>query len=197
MKQNDVFNYFTESIQTQILVAEMLNQQIEQIIQKLLSGLLKNKTIFISANDFLMPVAMNFAHQLFNGLEIERPPIPIMPLSPTFLNITQINGQVAHQNEAKQINAFAKPRDILILLSYSGNEPHLISVIQEAIEKELRLILFRPSEAGELSAFLGANDLDIEIPTQSKFNLIEIQTMILNCISQTLEARLFFNNAPL
>lgn len=192
--QNDVFNYFTESIQTQITIAETLNPKIEQVIQTLLTGLLANRTLFISANGFLMPSMMNFTHQLFNGLEIDRPAIPIVSLSSSLALLTQLDHAEPSLHEAKQINAFAKPKDILIVLSYSGREAHLVACMKEAIEKEMALILFRSQRSGELSELLGANDLEIEIPTTSKLTLIEMQTLILNCISQTLEARLFLQN---
>lgn len=192
--QNGVFSYFTDSIQTQILIAETLNQDIEKIINKILAGLLKNQTLFIGANGFLIPTMMNFVHQLFNGLEIDRPAIPIVPLNSSFSLLAQLDHLETALNEAKQINTFAKATDILILLSHSSNEAHLIACAKEAIEKEMMIILFRSENKGELSELLSSTDLEIEIPTKSKLSLIEMQTLILNCVSQSLESRLFLNN---
>lgn len=187
---NHVFNYFTESIQTQIMIAETLNQPIEQIIEKLLNSLLDGKTIFITATGFLMPTMMNFTNQLFNGLKIDRPAISIVALPTALSFLTAFDHPDAQLNEAKQLSVFGKPKDILILLSDSGNEAHLVHCAKEAIEKEMTIILFRSAQQGELSALLGPKDIEIEIPATSKLSLIEMQTLILNCIGQTLEFKM-------
>jgi len=74
--QDLIKNYFTESIQTQIVMAESLGSSIEKAANIIVEGLLNGNKIMGCGNGSAAANIQSFTSRLITSLDIERPSIP-------------------------------------------------------------------------------------------------------------------------
>lgn len=193
--QHLVKEYFTESIQTQIVITEALSQPIEHAAKTILNALLNGNKILSCGNGVAAANVSSFSTQIMKGVEIERPAIPAMTLVADSVFISSLNDSNAQMNDvyAKQIQALALPSDILIVLTDNGNEETIMRAVQEAVNKDMTIIALTGCDGGSLVGLLSSDDIEIRIPSNKKRMINEMQAMVLNCLCQLVENTLFIH----
>lgn len=193
--QNIIKNYFTESIQTQIVMTEALSQPIEHAVNVMIQALLNGNKVFTCGNSLSAANAQIFTAQLLSGIDIERPSLPAIALVGDNIVTSSIANHYNQANEvyAKQIQALAQQGDILVVLSHNGNDSSVIHAVQEAVIKDLSIITLTGGDGGAIIGLLGQNDIDIRIPSDKERTISEMQLMILNCLCQLIENKLFIH----
>lgn len=192
--QNRIKNYFTESIQTQIVMAESLSATIEQVVNIVTHALLNGNKILSCGNGLSSANVQNFTSCLLNGIAIERPAIPAIALVTD--NAPFNASATSHQAldiYAKQIQALGQKGDILVVLSCNGNSQTIIRAVQEAVIKDMTIIAVTGCDGGEVVGLLGQQDLEIRIPSYNQITINEMHLMILNCLCQLIEDALFIH----
>lgn len=109
--------------------AALLVEISEQIIMRLNAG---NK-ILIAGNGGSASQASHFATELIGRFRKDRDPIPAIPLTDTSV-ITAVGNDYGFENIFdRQLYALARPGDVFIALSTSGNSPNIIQATKTAI----------------------------------------------------------------
>lgn len=193
--QDIIKDYFTESIQAQIVMTESLSQPIEQAASIMINALLNGNKVLTCGNSLSGANAQSFTAQLMSGIDIERPNLPAISLVSDNILISSIANHYKqfHGIYAKQIQALGIQGDILIVLSMSGNEQSVIEAVQEAVIKDLSIITLTGGDGGSVIGLLGQNDIDIRIPSNKERTISEMQLIILNCLCQLIENKLFIH----
>lgn len=186
-------NYFTESIQTQIVMTEALSQPIEQAANIIINSLLKGNKVLSCGNSIAAANVQNFTAQLVSGIDIERPSIPAIALVSDNILISTVANHYhqLHDIYAKQIQALAVQDDVLIVLSTDGNDKSIIKAVQEAVIKDLSIVALTGCDGGTIVGLIGQNDIEIRIPSYKERTISEMQLMVLNCLCQLIENTLF------
>lgn len=186
-------NYFTESIQTQIVMTEALSQPIEQAANIIINALLNGNKVLSCGNSISAANVQNFTAQLVSGIDVERPSIPALALVSDNILISTIANHYQQLNDiyAKQIQALALENDVLIVLSTDGNDKSIIHAVQEAVIKDLPVIAITGCDGGTIVGLLGQNDIEIRIPSHKERTICEMQLLVLNCLCQLIENTLF------
>lgn len=185
-------NYFTESIQTQIVSADALPTIIEQAGCKLVLALLNGNKILVCGNGASAANAQSFTAKLIDCVDIERPSIPAIALVCDNVVMSAITDSGMYAEVyAKQIQALGKEGDMLVVLSPLGNSPGIIRAIEEAVIKDMAIIALTGGEGGELTGFLSPHDLEIRIPSSKKVRIEETHLLVLNCFCELIEQALF------
>lgn len=190
--QNLIKNYFTESIQTQIVMAESLGLSIEKAARTIVEGLLNDNKIMSCGNGPSAANVQSFTSRLMSSIDIERPSIPAI----TLVSDNVLLSSIANHNDiyACQIQALGQQGDILIALTCEGNSKSIIRAVQEAVIKDMTIIVLTGSDGGEIVGLLGQNDIEIRIPSYRRMMTYEMHAMILNCLCQLIENTLFIHN---
>lgn len=193
--QNIIKNYFTESIQAQIVMTEALSEPIEQAANLMINALLNGNKVLACGNSLSAVNAQSFTAQLVSGIDIERPNLPAICLVADNILISSIANHYNqfHDIYAKQIQALAVQGDILVVLSPNGNEQSIINAVQEAVIKDLSIIALTGGDGGAVIGLLGQNDIEIQIPSDKERTISEMQLIILNCLCQLIENKLFIH----
>src|SRR5690348_200533 len=89
---------------------------------------------------------------------------------------------------ARQIDALAKPDDLLIIHSTSGNSPNVLRAAQSAREKGVKVLAFSARDGGELRALA---DLSVIIPTTRTDRAQELHLCIEHLICELVEHELW------
>jgi D-sedoheptulose 7-phosphate isomerase len=88
---------------------------------------------------------------------------------------------------ARQIEAVAKPGDLLIIHSTSGNSPNVLRAAEAARAREVKVLAFSARDGGELRALA---DLSVIIPTDRTDRAQELHLCIEHLICELVEREL-------
>jgi D-sedoheptulose 7-phosphate isomerase len=98
-------------------------------------------TIFIAGNGGSASTASHWANDLGKGLRDAGPPIRVLSLTDNVSWFTALANDEGYQRVfTGQLENFARPGDVLIVISASGNSPNLIDVVSFARERGVRTI---------------------------------------------------------
>ncbi|MDF7666746.1 SIS domain-containing protein [Orbaceae bacterium ESL0727] len=190
--QDLIKNYFTESIQTQIVMAESLSAVLEKAAKSIVEALFHGNKIMSCGNGSSAANVQSFTSRLITSIDIERPSIPAIALVSDNVLLSAITN---HDDVyARQIQALGQQGDILIVLTCQGNSKSIIRAVQEAVIKDMTIIALTGSDGGELVGLLGQNDIEIRIPSDKRSVIYEMHAMTLNCLYQLIENTLFIHH---
>ncbi len=188
--QETIKKIFTENIQVQIAAGEVLPSALESaaftIAQSLING---NKLLCCGASSCHM-LAQHIAGLLINFYETERPCLPAVALAQEQVNLgSTINDE--QETFARQIRAFAQQGDLLLAIAVNGNEKQIISAVEAALTRDMKVIVLVGDDGGELVGLLGPNDVEIRVPSKRPSRIVESHLVNLHCLSELIDLTLF------
>ncbi|MCK5880787.1 MAG: hypothetical protein KAG18_02860 [Sinobacterium sp.] len=180
-----IVTHFNEQIDTASMNTESLTPFIAEsatlLAQTLAQGSIYSCT---SCDNFVAGFELN---RLLLSLNSDvRPSLPSI-----FLNLNQLNiGRNNSQALASQLQHLAKPSDLLIIFSLSGNEPELSSCLADSQELNLPCLLIAPNNS-PLTQLLSDKDSLIPLPELKQKSLIQLQVSLAHLLIELAEFSLF------
>lgn len=147
---------------------------------------LKNgNKILICGNGGSAADSQHIAAELINRYRINRKPFAAISLTTDTSNITSI-GNDFDFNEifSKQVEALAKPKDVLIGLSTSGNSKNIVNAFLVAKKSGVFTISLTGSSGGALKSL---SDVCIKIPSTDTPRIQEAHHVAYHCICDLIE----------
>lgn len=93
-------------------------------------------------------LALEFMHPVTAG----RPALPAINLSQDNAMLTAISNDIGFQHVLpRQLLALAKPEDVLVVFSTSGNSPNITAACEKAKQLGLTVVAFSGGDGGELA----------------------------------------------
>lgn len=184
--------HFEESIQTKILAAESLTESIcaagEMMVQSLLNGC----KILSCGNGGSAADAQHFSAEMLNRFETERPSLPAIALSTDTSTITAIaNDYSFDEIFAKQIKALGQAGDVLLAISTSGHSKNVVQAIITAQQRALQIVALTGRDGGVIGSLLNDTDVEIRVPVQSTARIQEVHLLVIHCLCDFIDHRLF------
>ena len=137
--------------------------------------------------------AQNFADELVGRFDRNRPPLPAISLTVNASDLTSIANDFGYENVfSRQLEAHAKPGDIAIAISTSGNSPNVLKAVEAAKKLELITIALSGQSGGKLK---GLADLCVCVPSKNVARIQEAHITIIQIWCGLIEDALF-PNAP-
>lgn len=121
-------------------------------------------------------------------LKDDRRPFPAIALTTDGGLLTAISNDYGFQEIfARQVQAFAKPGDVLIALSTSGKSRNVLSAIEEARRHEMRTLALL-GKGGGFTA--GAADIELIVGSDSTARIQEAHKFLLHVLCELVEVEL-------
>jgi len=99
--------------------------------------------LLICGNGGSAAEASHFATELVGRYDGNRPPLPAIALSPDGSLLSCIGNDFGFEHVfARQIAALAKPGDLLIAITSSGNSPNIVEALKEAKRLGIKAVAF-------------------------------------------------------
>lgn len=185
---------FTDSIQTKINAADALNNIIAEAGEEVVQALLEGKKILSCGNGGSACDAMHFSSEMLNRFKQERPGLPAIALVCDMPTLTSISNDYHFSDIfAKQIRALGQAGDILLAISTSGNSPNIINAIKAAHDKNMGVIALTGYDGGKIPDHLQEKDIEIRVPAYDTARIQETHLLIIHCICDIIDFRLFGN----
>ena len=137
-----------------------IDQAIEWFEQARDSG----QTIFVAGNGGSASTASHFACDIVKGASFQREKrFRIMALTDNLATITAYSNDVSYECVfVEQMKNFAKPGDLFMAISGSGNSPNVVAAMDFANQTGLRTIALTGRDGGKLGPMA---NLNIHVPS--------------------------------
>jgi DnaA initiator-associating protein len=183
---------FKESIQTKIAASETLPEVIFSAGQILVQALMNGKKILTCGNGGSAGDAQHFSSELLNRYERDRPSLPAIALTTDSSTITSIANDYSYDEVfSKQVRALGQSGDILLAISTSGNSRNVIKAMEAAVSRDMTIIALTGKDGGEMAGLLGANDIEIRVPSNRTARIQEVHLLVIHNLCEVIDDSLF------
>ena len=183
---------FDKSIQAKQDARDVLNSPITTAIEAMAAALKNGNKILSCGNGGSAADAQHFAAELVCRFERERPALAAIALTVDTSALTAISNDY-HYDEtfARQIDALAKPGDILLAISTSGFSPNIVRAIEQAHEQKMIIVALTGRDGGQVAKILSSNDIEVRVPSESTARIQEVHLLAIHCLCDQIDAILF------
>ena len=193
MKKVKTLNNLNKSIKDNIKLKSSFRKQIKtisKVIDKISEVLKNGNKILICGNGGSAADAQHLTAEFLIRLNshVKRKPFPVINLVQDTSTLTACGNDVGF-NEIfrRNLQAFAKPDDVLYSISTSGNSKNIINVLKEAKKMSIFSISLLGNNGGECKAY---SNLSILLPTKNTARIQENQMFISHFIFNEVEKKL-------
>lgn len=189
---NNVKSIFDASIQAKQKANDILNAPITSAIEKMAAALKNGNKILSCGNGGSAADAQHFAAELVCRFERERPALAAIALTVDTSALTAISNDY-HFDEifSRQIDALARPDDVLLAISTSGFSPNVVRAIEQAHQQKMIVIALTGRDGGQVSKILNENDIEIRVPSESTARIQEVHLLTIHCLCDQIDEILF------
>ncbi|MFZ5560626.1 MAG: D-sedoheptulose-7-phosphate isomerase [Pseudomonadota bacterium] len=192
--QNRIINLATDSLNVISQIAENHAADIERVARALAAALMQDQRIFCCGNGASAGNAQSFASKMGNRFERERPAFPVILLGDIAVTTAIAADGCFEDVYARPLQALARPNDVLLALSASGNATNIAQAARVMQENGGQVIALTGTEGGELGRLLGEDDIHLRLPGSSAPRIHEAQLFVLNCCCDLIDREFFGAN---
>jgi D-sedoheptulose 7-phosphate isomerase len=152
------------------------------------SSLVSGGQLLIAGNGGSAADAQHIAAELTGRFLLEREPIRAMALHANTSSLTAIGNDYGYEHVfARELSAHARPGDVLLAISTSGNSSNVLRAIDMARKMKVVAIGLTGGSGGKMRELC---DLCICVPSKSTARIQEMHITIGHAICELLERRL-------
>ncbi len=182
---------FQQSIECKHVTFDKTHNSIAQASRVMTESLLAGGKILTCGNGGSAGEAQLFSSKMLNRFQMERPGLPAIALSTDTSTLTSIANDFNYdQIFSRQISALGQPEDVLLLITTSGNSGNLVSAIETAHERGIKVIALTGQSGGEVSSRLKSGDTEIRVENDSPLRIQETHLLIIHCLGDLIDAQL-------
>lgn len=149
---------------------------------------LAGNKLFLAGNGGSASDAAHIATEFVCRFKEDRRPYPAMALTVDAGLLTAISNDYDYQDAfARQVKAFGKKGDVLLVISTSGKSRNLLAAIEEARRLEMSTIALLGRQGGFTK---GAAEIEIIVDGGETARIQEAQKFLLHVLCELLEERL-------
>lgn len=169
-------------------VAEEMEPQLHEALRLVRETVARGGTLFFCGNGGSAADAQHMATEYVVRYMRNRRAYPAVALTTDTSLLTAAGNDIGFENVfARQVEALAKPGDLLIIHSTSGNSPNVLRAAEAARAKGVPVLAFSARDGGELRE---AADHSVIVPTQRTDRAQELHLCIEHIICDVVEAGL-------
>lgn len=176
----NLLNQFKSDPQT-FPAMEAISQAISQCFEQ-------GGKLLLCGNGGSLADAMHVAEEFSGHFRLDRAPLPAIALSDPAHMSCVANDYSFDEVFSRQVRALAKPEDLLICFSTSGNSRNLIRAAEEARAKSVRVISALGREGGDL---IHLSDIVLMAPGDGSDRIQEIHMLAFHAMIEDVEERMF------
>lgn len=192
MNKQRILEQFHESAELNIQTAAVLAQPIAEAIELMFTALSNGNRILACGNGGSAAACQHFAAGLIGRFERERLPLPAIALATDVSVLTALGNDYGfHEIYAKQVQAIGQAGDVLLAISTSGNSSNIVTAVESALERDMRVVALTGKGGGTLAGVLTDVDVHICVPHEHTARIHETQLLIVHCLCDGIDVALF------
>ena len=165
-----------------------LAEDVSKAVDLIYDSLAAAGQLLVAGNGGSAADAQHIAAELTGRFLRDREPIRALALHGNSSALTAIGNDYGYEHVfARELTAHARPGDVLLAISTSGNSPNILRAIAAARERAVKVIGLTGETGGKMK---GLCDLCLCVPTRSTPRMQEMHITIGHTICELLEERL-------
>jgi len=129
---------------------------------------------------------MHLTEEIVGRYRSNRPPLPAMCLNADPTALTCIGNDFGYDKVySRQVEAFAREGDVLVVLSTSGNSPNVIGALEAARRKNTTTVGLLGKGGGPAAALC---DIAVVVPCNETEHIQEAHQVIIHLMLEAIEA---------
>lgn len=196
MLEQRIQQHFIDSADLKYQAAQTLSQPIAAAVQAVLACVTSGGKVLVCGSGPSAAQAQQFAAFCVAGFERERPELAALALSSDSAllavapAVSVSGGHDAMQHVARQVRALGQAGDVLLALSVTGNDVHLLAAAEAAHERDMTVVVLTGRTGGKLVTLLRETDVLISVPHDRAARVREVHAVVLHCLSDGVDAQL-------
>lgn len=184
--------HFHDSIAVKQRALQALAEPIARAARRMAQALAEGHKILSCGNGGSAGDAQHFSSELLNRFERERRGLPAIALTTDSSTLTSIANDYSYdQVFARQVRALGLPGDLLLGISTSGRSPNVVEALAAAHEQGMHAIVLSGRDGGTLGRRLGADDIEIRVPSEVTARIQEVHLLVIHCLCDLIDQQLF------
>jgi D-sedoheptulose 7-phosphate isomerase len=165
-----------------------LTNGVSSAVDLICASLAAGGQLFVAGNGGSAADAQHIAAELTGRFQRERQPLRAMALHGNTSALTAIGNDYGYEYVfARELSAHARPGDVLMAISTSGNSPNILRAMEMARKHKVGVIGLTGESGGKMQS---ACDLCLRVPSKSTARVQEMHITIGHAICELLEERL-------
>jgi D-sedoheptulose 7-phosphate isomerase len=158
---------------------------IEAFVQTVLKCLDDGGKVLICGNGGSAADAQHLAAELVCRFRVERNAIAAVALTTDTSTLTAIANDYGYERVfARQVEALARPGDVLVAISTSGNSPNVLAAADQARSMGCPVVAMTGAGGGRLA---DRADLLVAAPSETVARIQEVHEIIIHVVAQCAE----------
>ena len=165
-----------------------LASAVSSAVDLIYSSLAAGGQLLVAGNGGSAADAQHIAAELTGRFLLERQPLRAIALHGNTSALTAIGNDYGYEHVfARELSAHARPGDVLLAISTSGNSRNILIAIEAARRSNVHVIRLTGESGGQMQSTC---DLCLCVPSTSTARIQEMHITIGHAICELLEARL-------
>ena len=175
---------FAQSVATKEKAVLALGDRLVSAANLFIQRLAAGSKVLTCGNGGSAADAQHFASELLNRFELVRHGLPAIALTTDASTITSIANDFRFEEVfSRQVAALARPGDVLLAISTSGNSPNIEAAVKAAIQNDVVIVGLTGRDGGKLAQLLRPHvDVELRVPAQSTARIQETHILMIHCI---------------
>ena len=174
--------------------ARTLPPVLERASAAVIACLSRRGTVFACGNGGSASDAQHLVGELVGRFRAERRALGAMALGTDPATLTAVANDYGYERVfARQLEALARPGDLLVAISTSGNSPNVLAAVAAARARELSIIALTGAGGGRLGALA---DVWLEAPSRVVARIQEVHGLCIHALCEAVDAALAKENRP-
>ena len=190
MLQEDAKKLIEESIAVKKEAVLKCTDEIAKAASVIIEAYRKGKKVLICGNGGSAADAQHIAAELVGRYKMERKALPAIALTTDTSIITAVGNDYGFEKIfSRQVEALGEKDDVLVAISTSGNSPNVLSAMEEAQKKGMRIIVLAGGTGGKMREM--KSDAMIIAPSNNTPRIQELHITAGHIICELVEKELF------
>lgn len=171
------------------LIERELTDRIAAAVETTVAALRAGNKLLVMGNGGSAADAQHFVAEIVGRFKMERKALPAIALTTDTSILTAIGNDYGYDLVFKrQVEAHARPGDVVVGISTSGNSPNVLQALTLAREMGCRTMGLLGKDGG---AIKGVSDIDLTVPYDDTPRVQEGHITIIHIICDLVEKKLF------
>jgi len=187
-----IAGHFQQAIELIAISVDALAEPIELSSELISQALQKENKVIVCGNGPDRALSQLFSGNLINRFENDRPGLPALNLDSSSANLSTID-DASNINDifARQITALGQAGDVLFCISSERSHQNLAHAIAAAYDRQMAVVVLSNESNEQLREMLRHEDVELSVTAHRQPRVVELQTMVIQCICELIERSLF------
>lgn len=190
MLQSQIRSQVEDSIavKQRLLQSDAVLQQVESLVAACLASLRRGGKIIFAGNGGSFADAQHLSAEFTSRFAFDRAPLASIALGTNNSAISAIGNDYGYEQVfARELLAVAKPEDVFIAISTSGNSANVIAAVEQALQAGVKTVVLTGQTGGKLKGLCEC----VCIPANETARIQECHTLLGHILCGLVEEQYF------